>query len=446
VTRFGSITFRLTLLAVAALIGLLATAWISDRSARVAARSVAKLEETREVLSKTYAVGSALAESESDARAYAITGAATFHRDFDERTIALGAAIASLRATVREDPAQLTHVVELERLAGRRLELLRGLVALHGTTDGGVRATVFEGEKLTRQIGTTLEKIRGAELRQAREETNAAETALRLAKIAPWAMCSLAAAMIAVMFVPVVGAATREHVARQHAEEANAMKDRFLATLSHELRTPLTAIMGWCGLLESSREEPLLTDGIASIREAARTQSRLVEDLLDSSRIAAGRMTLCLEEIDLADLVERAISSIEPAAREKDLAIVRSFEARPRLLADPARLKQVICNLLGNAVKFSPASRGIEVKLRTNGSHAQIIVRDEGDGIEPALLPEIFDRFRQGTRSTARRSGLGLGLSIVKNLVELHGGSVRAESEGVGKGATFTVELPLRAA
>jgi signal transduction histidine kinase len=426
-SKLGSIGFRLMLLALAALGGLLATALISDRSAREAARSVEKLERTREVLARTHAVSRALAESESDARAYAITGAPAFRTDFEAGAGVLRGAVASLREAVADDTSQRAQATSLDALTARRLKLLSELVANQGADPQKLKAKVFEGEQVTRQISSALQVIRAAELSDAKQETAAAGEALRLAKIAPWAMCSLAAAMLAVMFVPIIGSAAREHEARKHAEDANAMKDRFLATLSHELRTPLTAIIGWCGLLETSRNEPLLSDGLASIREAARTQSTLVEDLLDSSRIAAGRLTLCLETTDLAGVIERAVGEVDIAARAKELSIVKSFQARPRLECDPARLKQVVSNLLGNSVKFSPPGRTIDVTLRTQGSRAQIIVRDEGDGIDSALLPEIFGLFRQGTQSSARHSGLGLGLSIVKSLVELHGGTVRDE-------------------
>lgn len=448
------------LLAVAALISLVATAWISARSTRVIAGSIAALDHTRDVLQKNNRVGATLAEAESGARAYALTGAPHLRRDFEKAAAAFQSSTAALASTVTAEDGQRSSIEALTPLVAPRLALLRQLIAQRdqGAPPAALSATVFEGDRVTRSIIGTTDEIRSTALRRFHQQTQTAESELHVARDAPWVMCSLAVTMLVVMFVSVVQAfraelssrddlqraIAQEHLARQRAEDADQMKDRFLATLSHELRSPLAAIIGWCGLLASaqSRDE-LLDEGLTNINEAAHRQSRLVEDLLDTTRIVAGKLTLCLEETEVGRVIETAVAAIAPAAQEKGVRIVKSFEVRPTLLADAGRLEQVISNLIGNAIKFTPAGKTIEVTLRSTRTHIQITVRDEGEGIAPELLPVIFDRFRQARQSGARQAGLGLGLSIVKNLVELHGGVVRAESEGVGRGTTFTVELPI---
>jgi signal transduction histidine kinase len=189
----------------------------------------------------------------------------------------------------------------------------------------------------------------------------------------------------------------------------------------------------------------LLDEGLATIAQAARVQSLLVEDLLDVSRIVAGRLKLSLASIDAARVVDQAIASVAPSARSKNLAVYRSFEGSGfTLVADAVRLEQIVWNLLTNAIKFTPEGGTITVTLRRAGSLLEITVRDTGQGIAPELLPYIFERFRQGDATGTRAGGLGLGLAIVSNLAQLHGGGIRAESAGLGAGATFIVELPLR--
>ena len=285
------------------------------------------------------------------------------------------------------------------------------------------------------------------------------KSARRFAIYGPWSMCLIALVTLLSMLVRVrttlsrahearaelQSAVRQEHLARQGAEEADHMKDQFLATVSHELRTPLTSIIGWCGLLnEENARQTLLDEGLASIAQAARVQSQLVEDLLDVSRIIAGKLVPRLADVDAVDVIQAAIASVAPSARAKGIRISQVVEGQPRTLrADAIRLQQVVWNLLSNAIKFTPSNGSIDVALRWRSSSLQIAVTDTGEGIGPDLLPYIFDRFRQGHASGTRKGGLGLGLSIVKSLVELHSGTVRAESAGPGAGTTFTVELPL---
>jgi PAS domain S-box-containing protein len=237
-----------------------------------------------------------------------------------------------------------------------------------------------------------------------------------------------------------------ESRARAEAEHASAIKDEFLATLSHELRTPLNAILGWVRVLEKrSEDRAMVAEGIAVIARNAKAQSDLIADLLDMNRIMSGRIRLEIEDLDLAAVTREAVDAIRPSADSRQIRL--ELDAGPvaeGVRGDPGRVHQILWNLLSNAVKFTPRGGLIQVMLRQRGAAAHIEVKDTGNGIAPQLLPHVFDRFRQGDASTTREhGGLGLGLAIVKQLVELHGGAVRAESAGPGQGAAFTVELPL---
>jgi signal transduction histidine kinase/ActR/RegA family two-component response regulator len=238
----------------------------------------------------------------------------------------------------------------------------------------------------------------------------------------------------------------RAQRARAEAEAANRIKDEFLATLSHELRTPLTSLLGWASVLRDAKSEPaLLTEGIEAIDRNARVQAQLIDDLLDVSRIVSGKLHLDVRPLDISGVTRAAIDVVRPAADAK--GILLEYLAEPGLgaiSADSARLHQVVWNLLSNAVKFTPQGGKITVHVKQDGSHARVTVRDTGQGIHQDFLPRVFDRFRQADSSTTRTfGGLGLGLAIVRHLVELHGGTVSAESEGVGKGAAFSVTFPL---
>jgi signal transduction histidine kinase len=238
----------------------------------------------------------------------------------------------------------------------------------------------------------------------------------------------------------------REQAARAHAESVNRMKDEFLATLSHELRTPLNAILGWAHLLTSGQRDQAMTErALNVIRNNAQAQSQLIEDILDVSRIIGGKLRLTLGQVQLRDVIEAALDSVSPAAQAKGITIEREYEEVEPITGDKDRLQQVVWNLLSNAVKFTPKEGRVTVSLTKQGSDAVLTVADTGIGIHPDFLPYVFDRFSQADSSATRRhGGLGLGMAIVRYLVELHGGTVRAYSEGENKGATFTAVLPMR--
>jgi signal transduction histidine kinase/CheY-like chemotaxis protein len=237
----------------------------------------------------------------------------------------------------------------------------------------------------------------------------------------------------------------REQAARAEVEQLSALKDQFLATLSHELRTPLHAVLGWVQLLRVKHDEAALAKGLQTIERNARLQSQLIDDLLDMSRIVTGKVRLDATRVGLVPLVRAALETLSPAAYAKGVELAFDEPAGPiEAWGDPGRLQQVLSNLLGNALKFTPSGGRVAVSARVEGGTAVLRVQDTGIGIAPDFLPHVFDRFRQADGSTTRRhGGLGLGLSIVRQLVELHGGTVSAASEGPGRGATFTVRLPL---
>jgi len=240
----------------------------------------------------------------------------------------------------------------------------------------------------------------------------------------------------------------RERAARDQAEHLSAMKDEFLATLSHELRTPLNAILGWAGMLQRGvRDEATLRRGLDTIERNARAQGQLIDDLLDMSRIVAGTLRLDVQRIDLAKVVEAALATVQPAVAAKHIVLHTELAAGfGEVLGDPGRLQQVLWNLLSNAVKFTPGGGTVQVVLAHDGSDALVRVSDSGIGIAPEFLPHVFDRFRQQDASITRRhGGLGLGLAIVRQLVELHGGTIEADSAGENAGTTFTLRLPLAA-
>ncbi|MFO1092762.1 MAG: ATP-binding protein [Planctomycetaceae bacterium] len=226
------------------------------------------------------------------------------------------------------------------------------------------------------------------------------------------------------------------------------MKDTFVATLSHELRTPLNAILGWTQILQQQKSSSTaLSEGLTVIERNARSQAQMIEDLLDMSRIIAGKLRLDLQDTDLPSIVESAITTVALAAEAKGVRVEKLIDPMSgvKTTGDPHRLQQVVWNLLSNAVKFTPRDGKVQVILQRVRSHVELTVSDTGEGISPEFLPFVFERFRQSDSTSSRHhGGLGLGLSIVRSLVEMHGGTVRAASRGRGEGAMFVVSLPVR--
>ena len=239
-------------------------------------------------------------------------------------------------------------------------------------------------------------------------------------------------------------ATIREQEARDEAEAANRAKDQFLAMVSHELRTPLNAILGWSAIL-SERPEEAPERGLRVIRRNAEALLKLVEELLDTARLTNETLTIQPSPINLREIVCGAVDAVKPAADLKGVALRTTVpDALPGMMGDPDRLRQVFLNVLSNGLKFTDAGGGIEVCVSVIGESARVSIRDSGSGIDPDELPHVFERFRQGTDAAAGQ-GLGLGLTIARVLVELHGGTIQIASPGVGQGTTCTIELPITA-
>ncbi|MDQ3754101.1 MAG: PAS domain S-box protein, partial [Acidobacteriota bacterium] len=237
-----------------------------------------------------------------------------------------------------------------------------------------------------------------------------------------------------------------ERDARAEAEQANRLKDEFLATVSHELRTPLTAILGWARILQDDRlDASVVKNALATIERNAQAQNQLIEDLMDVSRIITGKLRLNVRPVELVVVINAAIEAVRPAAEAKGIRLQPVLDPIASAVSgDPDRLQQIVWNLLSNAIKFTPKGGRVQVRLERINSHIEIVVSDTGQGINAEFLPYVFDRFRQADASTTRKhGGLGLGLAIVRQLVEMHGGTASVASDGEGRGATFTVKLPL---
>ncbi|HEX6279854.1 MAG TPA: hybrid sensor histidine kinase/response regulator [Pyrinomonadaceae bacterium] len=238
----------------------------------------------------------------------------------------------------------------------------------------------------------------------------------------------------------------REQAAREEAEAANKAKDDFLAVLSHELRTPLNAMLGWVRLLKTNREsDEIFEKAVDAIERSAVTQTKFVEDLLDITRIVNGTIRLTMRSFALNELTKMAADTIKPTAEAKSITVeYRATDEEMAVFGDSERVQQILNNLLSNAVKFTPDGGSISLSLQRVNGDAHIKVTDSGQGISKEFLPKVFERYKQANNSTTnRKGGLGLGLAIVKHLVELHGGAISADSDGEGKGSTFTVTLPL---
>ncbi|AKT42761.1 ATP-binding protein [Chondromyces crocatus] len=235
---------------------------------------------------------------------------------------------------------------------------------------------------------------------------------------------------------------------RRRAEEASVTKDQFIATVSHELRTPLNAILGWSQIIKANPDaQAMLTKGIETIERNARAQAQLIEDLLDISRIVVGKLKIEPTSVYIPRVIEAALDSARPAAEAKKITLETDVDADVgHIIADPDRFQQVVWNLISNSVKFTPTGGKVRIAARRLASQFELSVSDDGKGITPDFLPYVFEKFHQVEQGNRKVGGLGLGLAIVRNIVELHGGTVRAESEGLGKGATFTVRIPIRAA
>jgi signal transduction histidine kinase len=334
----------------------------------------------------------------------------------------------TIAALDRGDLQRVAALTANEPQQRRRLQILRA------TTGAGSAERV-----------RAIDEMRDEEERQRRVSRVNADTSGRRALQGVVVSTTVSALLLLLTFAQVAATARANRIARERAEDANRMKDEFIATVSHELRTPLATILGWSSILgDDSIDREILREGLATIQRSASVQKKLIEDLLDVSRTLTGKLRLSMRTLDLQEVVHSAVESMRPAADAKSISLLTSFEPSIRVSGDPDRLQQIIWNLMTNSVKFTPRGGIISVVTSSAGEHALIEVRDSGEGIDASFLPHVFERFRQSDASRAREhKGLGLGLSIVKYLAEAHGGTVSAWSDGIGTGTTFRVMLPI---
>ena len=353
--------------------------------------------------------------------------------------------LAMLTNLVADNPAQQRRLLEISGLKGNWIATV-GRLMQPGAANHLDAATFHEVEGLGAAIHKLLDQVILSE--QALLSQRSAERG-RQARVIFMVVPLLALLIAALLgysgFRQIRAASDQFATALARAEDASRLRDNFLATVSHELRNPLNSILLACRvLLSRDNLDERARRSATIIEKAARAQAQLIEDLLDLSRIESGRLRLDVQMTDLIETVKAAVETMRPAAEAKSIELAVILDPRAsQIVGDPERLQQVVWNLVSNAVKFTPKGGKVQVKLQRINSHVEIVVADNGAGIEPASLPHVFERFWQGEDQQHRRTGIGLGLSIVKQLVALHGGTVMAHSDGLGKGATFTVRLPL---
>jgi signal transduction histidine kinase len=402
------------------------------------------VDHTDRVISTAERTQALLVDMETHARGYLLTRSEIFLAPYRRASSEADESFAQLRALVSDNPEQRAAVERLESSYILWHELVSNALASASDDRRIIEGQIAGKEQLDAISSGFARFIRIEETLRARRSN----TVQRVTRVVV-----ATTTIVALLFGVITGYFTRRalksvaseyETALAQSESVNRAKDEFLATLSHELRTPLTAILGWSRLLQIHDTDPEnLKVALDAIERSARAQSALIEDILDVSRIITGKLRLNIGNVNMRDAVSQAVDSIQPAASGKEISIEIDAPDPVMLRADPNRLQQIIWNLLSNAVKFSPARSHILVRVNRARENVVLSVIDEGRGIDAAFLPYVFDRFRQAdSTSTREQGGLGIGLSVVKLLVELHGGSVRAESGGAGMGSTFTVTMP----
>ncbi|MBV9911722.1 MAG: CHASE3 domain-containing protein, partial [Sinobacteraceae bacterium] len=454
---------------IGALTAILAIGFVSYLELSQLAESGARVQHSYELLQTLDDLTSSLTDAETNQRGFLLTQDASYVTQFEEASAQVRLAVTELRRLASDEATEVA-IAHLGKLAGAKLQELRD--SLHNSQAGHKHAAlenVADGRSQRlmtafQRDSADLETMQRRLLDQRRER----EQRARL-----WSGVVLAATIVLSLLLVVAAAMisrrfedrrrmleneiterrraedyresllASERTARAEAERATQLKDEFVATLSHELRTPLNAIVGWAGILQMDRRAETVQQGVEVIERNAKLQAQMIEDLLDMSRILSGKLLFEVRKMDLGPLAKAAVAGLQPTANAKGVRLQMQIEASQFVNGDPARLQQVVWNLLNNAIKFTPEGGTVQVRVHTSGNQTELIVADSGQGIHPEFLPYVFDRFRQGDASTTRRhGGLGLGLSIVKSLVEMHGGTVSAHSAGEGQGATFTVRIP----
>ena len=451
------------------LAAILAIGFISYRELSSVANYSARVERSYELLQTLDDLVHALSDTETNQRGYLLTEDPSYLTLYDGGVAQIKLTLTELHRLSAGEPATRDAVAHLESLAGAKLDELTE--SIHATQSGEPARALTnvegKGRRLMESFRHDAADLEGMqrrllELRRQQErEARFFSEAVLVATIVLSLLLVAAAAAISQRFderrrmlEKEIAERKRaeeyresllisERAARSEAERATRLKDEFVATLSHELRTPLNAIVGWASILRRDRRNETLVQGVDVIERNAKLQAQMIEELLDMSRILSGKLLFELRQTSVVQVVDSAVAAVRPTADAKGVALTAHLAACRNVNGDSARLQQVAWNLLTNAIKFTPRGGRVDIALRESRDQVEIIVTDTGQGIKADFLPFVFDRFRQADASTTRRhGGLGLGLSIVKSLVELHGGSVDVSSPGEGQGSTFVVRLP----
>jgi signal transduction histidine kinase/ActR/RegA family two-component response regulator len=456
---------------IASLAAILGIGVISNAELSALANSSARVQRSYDLLQTLYDLNAALTDTETNQRGFLLTQDPSYLSQYNNAIAQIRLAMIELRRLSSGEPETRTAIDSLEALAGGKLaDLQESLLHAQAGANHSAMANEVEGKgkylmDAFRRNSAALENIQRHLLDRRRQQEAEARFFSQAVLVTTVVLSFLlvgTAAMVSrrfddrrMMLEKEIAERRRaeknreallvsERAARSEAERATRLKDEFVATLSHELRTPLNAIVGWASILRADRRTETIKQGVEVIERNAKLQAQMIEELLDMSRIISGKLLFELEKTDVAELVEGAVAAVRPSAAAKGVLLNLNVARCSSVSADPARLQQIVWNLLTNAIKFTPRAGRVDVALSENQGQVELSVSDTGLGIKSEFLPFVFDRFRQADASTTRRhGGLGLGLSIVKSLVELHGGTVDVESPGEGQGATFIVRLPV---
>jgi signal transduction histidine kinase len=447
------------------LVALIANAALSYRATRILISNDRSVSHSHQVLTALKVVLSTLKDAETGERGYIITGSTDYLEPYRSAVRQIDGDLRTLKELTADNPQLQERIPILQERVAERLSILKS--GIDFKTAGNKEAAQAliasgEGKRSMDDLRRLINEMEAAEnrlLAERMEDSRKSQSYTFLTVVA--ANLIAGTLLLATAIVVTNGVRARrqaesersellaaERASREQAEAANRSKDEFLAVLSHELKTPLTAVHGWVQLLKTREVDRQTTEkALAVIDRNLRIQNQLIDDLLNVSKIISGKLQIHRETVNALDIVNATIETVRPSAEAKQISVhLESHTDLPAISADPARLQQIVWNLLSNAVKFTPKDGNIVVKVSQTARDLRIAVQDSGEGIAPEFLPQVFNRFSQAdTSKTRTHGGLGLGLALVRQLVELHGGTVSAESAGPGKGSTFAVTLPLPA-
>lgn len=430
-------------------------------------KAVALVNHTLKVQNSLESVFSSLKDAETAGRGYLLAGDEQYLEPYYQALKSIDPGLEELRRLTNDNPEQQHRLKSLNSLISAKLAVLQTTIALNQTKGIDAALEVIKtgkGEQLMSAVREQVGEMKTEENGLLSQRSAELERSARGTLLVVMLGSSLAVVLVALATITLnrdmgkrkqieeeLRLLNQELERRvsdrtQELEKNNRLKDEFLSVLSHELRTPLNAMMGWSTLLRGGKlDSARVEQGLEIIERNAKSQAQLIDDLLDISRIITGKLRLNVRPISLVPVIEAALDTVRPAAEARSIRIqtVLDSDAGP-ISGDPDRLQQVVWNLLSNAIKFTPKRGRVQVRLERINSHVEIIVSDTGQGISAEFLPHVFNRFTQADSSMTRsHSGLGLGLAIVRSIVELHGGTIHAESPGEGQGSTFVVNLPL---